>query len=441
MDDKKIWEIVQRMALDGVANEDIQAYFSRKNIDINDWLSKRDNNWNLLPQNNEQPIVQNNSSNEEIPDWNAIAKADANAAGEKYQETTAPDIWQDIRNKLVIWVRDAAKIKGLLPKIISSIKVWATKLDSKAAHWALWMLINSKWLNLPKWAMPKMIDAYNKWLWIADLPAELSSQLYKKIWWTVLSWLITDVLMGIDVNKANKQWLNKDNRRSGIFDAVDSATETLPVFGWIDLAWDAAWASVWNDENWENYYRWWLLTKLSNMVEQWVYNATDWKYWDNTARTFWENNPEKQAEDKKAIDWMKERGYKWWTWWFTNFAWNSTLAWIRTKKNSQARRDKEDSTAIDKIQNSQKWKWLKSAEAVDKQQQDKRDANLYISYHNQANWKNIDSKWAYSYKDFTKDFKQDENWTWVNKKTWQTANEMRKTEKWKIKKEWETINI
>jgi len=339
-----------------------------------------------------------------------------------------------------------------LPKIINSIKLWATKLDSKLAHNALWMLINSKWLNLPEWAMSKMIDAYNKWLWIADLPTELSNNLYKKIWWTVLSWLLTDVLMAVDVGNANKKWLNKSNWWSWIFDAVDSATETLPVLWWIDLAWDAAGLLAWKDENWESYYRWWLLTKLSNMAEKWIYNVTDWKYWDNTARTFRENNPEEQNKDKEAREWMKDRWYKWWTWWVTNFVWNSSLTWVRTKKWSKAETEKKNDKAIDKIQWNTKWRWVavkndKDTNYVDKEQKDKWDANKYIAYHNRANWKWIDSKWAYTYSDFTKDFKQDNNWTWVNKKTWQTAWEMMKIEKEKAYKrewyklEWETINI
>ena len=198
MDDKKIWEIVQRMALDGVANEDIQAYFSRKNIDINDWLSKRDNNWNLLPQNNEQPVSQNDTRELNKPN--------------ELSDNIEVDEWDEIDRSW--WWANAVKIGNILlpygKKLLERIwKEWFKEVMNKAAYKA-WEYLWWKWL-LGKWA-----NITAEWLkWLKANPSAIQM---------IIQWITSLWEANSDMNK----WLTKNDSLSMALDFMDNFAFDLP---------------------------------------------------------------------------------------------------------------------------------------------------------------------------------------------------------------------
>ena len=253
------------------------------------------------------------------------------------------------------------------------------------------------------------------------LDTETKKKVLGKFLWALAQWIYTDAVMINEVNNENKSWLNKDNWWASALAAVDSATETLPIVSWIDLWLDAYLGDwIWDDDtvdaNWESYSKWWLLSKANYLVNNWM--------WNDSARTFWENDPDKQAEVAAWNKWMEDQWFEW--------------SWFNTWKPSAKKWSKADTMlknekAIDKIQGNTAGRWEAATDWVsaDREQQNKRDANLYISWMNRSKGKKLDAPDAYTYNNFTNDFYQKDDWTWVNKKTWQDAWSMWRSIKWK----------
>ncbi len=263
----------------------------------------------------------------------------------------------------------------------------------------------------------------------SELPKATQKALLKRFAWNFLMWAITAAWTIVETNQNNNKALTRsdwnwfENWLYSLLDAIDNATEWAPILSLVDLVWDAAWWAAWKDENWESYAQWWLLTKLVNIWEEalWV---------DNWARTFWQNTPEQQLKDLEAKEWMEDQWFKWKRWW--------SKKWLKAEEWSKADVALKNDKAIDKIQGNTAGRWEAATDWVsaDREQQNKRDANLYISWKNRADGKNLDDTKAYSYNNFTKDFYAKDDWTWVNKKTWETAWQMWAKEKKRAEDNW-----
>ena len=273
------------------------------------WLAY-DKDWNFVEAPEQDYTVDNDSPiNDVEPDnsyWWGRAETDYDTNKED-----AVDLWQDaawaaasnpwilknipignIPNKLFNWV-----VNGISNKILSNPKA-SEYLMEKFADNAFKIFDPKK----DKAIIDELISASKNAVWdkaddatraVADkVSEETKKKIVWKLLWTIVQWLYTDYKMIHDTNKDNKSWLNKDARWASALDAVDSATETLPVVNWVDLWLDLA-LSWSKDKNWESYSKWWLLSKINYLVND--------LSWDWSARTIWENDPEKQEEIKK---WM-----------------------------------------------------------------------------------------------------------------------------------------
>jgi len=414
MEDAKINEILQRMVADNVPEKNIIDYFSRKWVDINDWISKQEqNNWWWEQWWWEQWWTSNNDIDNQS--WWGYETDEALA----WEDGDFSSILKSAAGK---WLANAQYIKdaNLWKKAIELSKNLLNKWDKNLLHFLVW------------------------WKWGANLSVPFSqlskaqqATLLKQAAWKVLWAAITVWGTMYDVNQDNKKALTKSTWNVwedfiySLLDSIDRATEYTPIVSLFDLWWDLVWAAVGKDENWESYSKWWLVTKVTNTVENmlWV---------DNWARTFWQNTPEEQLKDLEARKWMENQWFKWefgnWIFW----------DWLSAKKWSKAEVMLKNDKAIDKIQWNTKGRWEKATDwiSADLEQQHKRDANMYISWKNRSEWKKLDAKDAYTYKDFTKEFIQAPDWSWKKKKWWEDAWELwRKMKKNSEKPEWETINL
>lgn len=415
MDDIKINEILQRMVADNVPEKNIIDYFSRKWVDINDWISKQEqNNWWWEQVWWEQWWWPSNNNIDNQSWWGyetdeALAWEDS-----EFSRYLKEYWWKALSNAQ--YLKDAK----LWEKAIKLGKNLLEKWDKNLLHFLVW----SKWgtnLSVP----------------FSQLSKAQQATLLKQAAWKILWAVVTVWGTMYDVNQDNKKALTKSSWNAwldfaySLLDSVDRATEYAPIVSLFDLWWDLVWAAVGKDENWESYSKWWLVSKVSNAVE--------WMLWiDNWARTFWQNTPEQQLEDLQNRKWMENQWFKWefWNWLF----WD----WLSAKEWSKADIMLKNDKAIDTIQWNTKGKWQKSTDWVsaDLEQQHKRDANMYISWKNRSEWKKLDAKDAYTYKDFTKEFVQAPDWSWKKKKWWADAWDLwRKMKKNSEKPEWETINI
>lgn len=448
--ESQLKELMQRFLDEWRSEEQIYKMFVKKWwIDRDEELEKRFEQENA-PEQEEQPTPEAWPSPEAWPEWETInwVEEETPANNDKNEEEYNSEWWEYAKDL------DASDDGSEYGKMLEQAWVGVAR-DSKAIKWIMTKLV--KWLKwLPESWLNKIykhfIDNASLYFWknnpemfkeLSDagrmitgwevkptqvLSWETKKKILSKFLWTIWQWLFTDAVMLYDVNEANKKATNKNANWAAAMDAIDSATETLPILSWVDLLADAWTAIKWaKDENWESYSRWWLLSKANFLI-----NKMKGK---DSARTFWENSQEEQMEDLQNMDWMKKQWFKW-SWWNTGKP--SAKEW------SKADAMLKDSKAMDKIDANKKWKGQAATDwiSTDKADQDRRDAKQYIVYINQSKKIPIWDKKSYTEKDFVKDFVADKDGTWINKKTWKSAGQMWNDIKKGLEKpEWESINI
>lgn len=447
-DDKSIIADIQTLQNAWATDDEVrEIIWAKYKIDVD----KRYQDYTNWANNNEEPSSQDNTDNSEWWGyWNTWEDINKDTAGKQYRQAAAaldnawklPVVSKYFSKPIKDWIIQ----KGM--DVMKDGKAMEYLMENFADHaveifWKSDPELAKKLIEVQKSTAPVAEKVATKWgakivdSWTRNVAQALDTETKKKVlWkflWALVQWIYTDAVMINEVNKENNSWLNKDDWWASTMAALDSATETLPIVSWIDLwldwliGWWLPWMEDTTDENWESYSKWWLISKANYLVNNMM--------WNDSARTFWENSPEEQAKAKEWNDWMEKQWFEW-----SRFnTWKPSA-----KKWSKADVMLQNDKAIDKIQWNTKGRWEKATdwESADLEQQHKKDANMYISWKNRSEGKKLDDPDAYTFKDFTKEFYQDKDWSWKKVKWWADAWVLwRNLKKGAEKPEWETINL
>lgn len=433
MDDKVIWDKLNKFAQSDIPDEEIIKWFSKSWVDINDWLSKRDNNWKLLSEKNDE--LSNISEPSNISEEERLMK-----------------IWTDAVNGLdPKWsvVKDAEKLAGAYQNLIKE----KNKITSK----------NDSWYWMDPEYYKEQLSAINEVLSLAENSKEFKDLIDRidsrelSVWQNKFNPITTSILQDMAMHKWS-EWLNDQESFNNwrYWDLANSNFARLFAWwnNWND--WDMMQTSQdlkWLKSIYDRYNFSWDIesneqnnssndknNKDEKLNKQSLTNLIKWnEYTDRMS--FWWDVKDKDYLDKRnkilaihlKMNWIEtpeeieEYLNKYPSWKNAKQEWKDNTVNILTDKVSKIKWINEDWEQVLKEENKKwfGWKWWKENEDGSKTSPDwtttvREDWSISFWTDDESPLNDVET--------VEEDKKQTKKWKKIQSKAW-TKKEVKKVEK------------